>query len=67
LLRRSVLNAIILPRQARDKHGEITHTKEGDHFLAGGRAIQELEAGFEAFETYFKSSGEWLVTRMMLI
>jgi hypothetical protein len=25
---------------------------------AGGRAIQELEAGFEAFETYFKSSGE---------
>ena len=57
----------MLPRQARDKHGEITHTKEGDHFLAGGRAIQELEAGFEAFETYFKSSGEWLVTRMMLI
>jgi hypothetical protein len=27
-----ILNMICLPRQARDKHRESTHTKEGDHF-----------------------------------
>jgi hypothetical protein len=30
-----MLEMIVLPRQAQDKRRESTHSKEGDHFLAG--------------------------------